>query len=148
MYNSHFIRQNIQLQDYGPDPFVIDIEDATEDNNTFRTALWTGQYLQVTLMSIEPGDDIGLELHSDHDQFLRIEEGQGLIQMGDTENNLSFERRVKSDYAILIPAGKWHNLTNTGIVPIKLYSIYAPPEHQHGTVHETKDIALAAELNQ
>lgn len=131
--------------DHGGQPFVIDIEDATEANNTFRTAIWTGQHLQVTLMSINVGDDIGLELHPDVDQFLRIEDGEGIVQMGDTRENLNFRRRVSEDDAIMVPAGKWHNITNTGDTPLKLYSIYAPPEHPFGTVHRTKADAMAAE---
>ncbi|MDD3840139.1 MAG: cupin domain-containing protein [Clostridia bacterium] len=133
--------QPIKLKDYGPRPFVINIEQATKQNNTFRTALWTGKYLQLTLMSINVGDDIGLEMHPDVDQFIRIEQGQGLVMMGDKKDKLCFQKRVCDDYAIFIPAGKWHNLINTGYVPLKLYSIYAPPEHPHGTVHKTKEDA-------
>ncbi|OLO27888.1 cupin [Alkalihalophilus pseudofirmus] len=134
-----------RVTDYGPNPFVVDIEEATKQNNTFRTALWTGNHLQLTLMSINVGEDIGLEIHPDLDQFLRIEEGQGIIKMGDNKDNLTFEEEVFDDFAIIIPAGKWHNLINTGNKPLKLYSIYAPPEHPYGTVHETKAIAMAAE---
>lgn len=128
----------IELKDYGPDPLVVDIEDATKQNNNFRMALWTGNHFQVTLMSIGVGEDIGLEMHPDVDQFLRIEEGQGLVRMGDRQDRLDFQKSVKDDFAIIIPAGKWHNLINTGNIPIKLYSIYAPPEHPWGTVHKTK----------
>jgi len=131
----------IKLKDYGPDPFVVDIEKATKQNNNFRIALWTGKNLQVTLMSINPGDDIGLEVHPEIDQFLRIEEGQGVVKMGDKKDNLDFQANVYEDYAFIIPAGKWHNLINTGNTPIKLYSIYAPPQHPKGTVHETKEDA-------
>lgn len=128
----------IELKDYGREPLAFNIEEATKRNPYYRIALWTGRYLQLTLMSINPGDDIGLEIHRDHDQFIRIEEGQGLIQMGDRKDCLDFQRYVADDYAILIPAGKWHNLINTGNVPLKLYSIYAPPEHPFGTIHVTK----------
>ena len=103
--------------------------------------------MQLTLMSINVGEDIGLEVHPNLDQFIRIEEGQGLVRMGDSRNNLNFQRRVYDDYAFIIPAGKWHNLINTGYKPLKLYSIYAPPQHPRGTVHETKEIAQAAERN-
>ena len=127
------------FKDYGPDPFVINIENATKENNTFRTALWTGKHLQLTLMSIEINDDVGLEVHNDLDQFIRIEEGEGFVMMGDSRDNLDFKRRVSDDYVILIPAGKWHNLINVGYEPLKLYSIYAPPEHPHGTIHKTKE---------
>jgi len=136
---------NIILKDYGPEPFVINIEQATKKNNTFRTALWTGSHLQLTLMSINVGDDIGIENHPNLDQFLRVEQGQGIVKMGDHKDNLYFQKQVSADYAIIIPAGKWHNLINTGNVPLKLYSIYAPPQHPWGTVHTTKADAQAAE---
>ena len=135
----------INLMDYGPEPFAVNIEEETVENNNYRTALWTGNNLQLTLMSINVGEDIGLEIHTTHDQFLRIEEGNGVIQMGNSRDNLDFQRRVRDGFAIIIPAGKWHNLINTGDTPIKLYSIYAPPQHPHGTVHATKEIAEKAE---
>ncbi|WP_421617924.1 cupin domain-containing protein [Brevibacillus sp. TJ4] len=131
----------IALQDYGTRPFVVNIHQASEQNNNYRTALWTGKYLQVTLMSIRVGEDIGLEVHPTTDQFIRIEQGQGLVQMGDSRHNLDFQVMAYEDYAILIPAGKWHNVTNTGNRPLKVSVIYAPPEHPFGTVHETKAIA-------
>jgi mannose-6-phosphate isomerase-like protein (cupin superfamily) len=135
----------IELRDYGPEPFVINIMEATKQNNTFRTALWTGCHLQLTLMSIKVGEDIGLEVHPNVDQFLRIEEGQGLVKIGKTKHNLDFQRNVYDDFAIFVPAGTWHNIINTGKIPLKLYSIYAPPNHPHGTVHKTKADAEAAE---
>ncbi|MET3696737.1 mannose-6-phosphate isomerase-like protein (cupin superfamily) [Bacillus oleivorans] len=137
-----------RLKDYGSKPFVININEATKQNNTFRTALWTGEHLQLTLMSINAGEDIGLEIHPNVDQFLRVEEGQGLVQMGKRRDRIDFQRRVYDDYAILIPAGTWHNLINTGNTPLKLYSIYAPPQHPFGTVHESKADAIAAEKSQ
>jgi mannose-6-phosphate isomerase-like protein (cupin superfamily) len=127
-----------RLNDYGDYPFVINIENATLENRYFRTALWTGTHLQLTLMSIKPGEEIGLEIHPDLDQFLRIEQGWGIVMMGKSKDKLDFQRRVRDDYAIVIPAGTWHNLINTGRVPLKLYSIYAPPQHPHGTVHVTR----------
>jgi mannose-6-phosphate isomerase-like protein (cupin superfamily) len=135
----------MNLMDYGPEPFAANIEELTLANNNYRTALWTGKNLQVTLMSINVGEDIGLELHTTHDQFLRIEEGSGIVQMGDSRENLDFQRRVSDGFAVIVPAGKWHNLINTGDTPLKLYSIYAPPQHPHGTVHKTKAMAEAAE---
>lgn len=135
----------ITLADYGPRPFVVDIKEASKQNDTFRTALWTGSHFQVTLMSLNPGEDIGLEIHPDVDQFLRIEQGQGTVRMGKSKDNLNFQRNVRENSAILIPAGTWHNLTNTGDIPLKLYSIYAPPNHPFGTVHGTKGEAMAAE---
>ena len=133
-----------RLQDYGPNPFVVNIDEITKQNSNYRTTLWTGDHLQITLMSIRAGGDIGLEMHDDVDQFIRIEQGQGLMRMGDTRDNLDFESYVYDDYAIVIPAGKWHNLINTGSIPLKLYSIYAPPQHPHGTVHRTKEDAEEA----
>ncbi len=135
------------IKDYGPEPFVININQAAKQNNTFRTALWTGDHLQVTLMSINVGEDIGLEIHPNLDQFIRIEQGQGLAKMGSSKDKLDFQRRFSDDYAIIIPAGTWHNLINTGNVPLKLYSIYAPPQHPKGTVQQTKADAMAAEHN-
>ena len=103
--------------------------------------------MQLTLMSINVGEDIGLEIHPHLDQFLRIEQGQGLVKMGRSRDNPDFQRRVGDGYAIIIPAGTWHNLINTGNRPLKLYSIYAPPQHPKGTVHRTKADAMAATQN-
>lgn len=124
--------------DQGPNPFVVDIEAATLANDTYRTTLWTGSNLQLTVMAIQPGHDIGLEVHHDHDQFLRIEAGTARVQMGGAQDDLSFDRTVEDDWVVLIPAGTWHNVTNTGETALKVYSLYGPPEHPHGTVHETR----------
>lgn len=132
-------------EDRGPHPFVVDIEKATLANENYRATLWTGKYLQMTVMSIEPGHDIGLEVHEDHDQFLRVEEGKGRVQMGPTKDDLSFDKVVEDDWVVLVPAGSWHNITNIGDGPLKVYSLYAPPEHPHGTVHATKAEADADE---
>ncbi|MUT67981.1 cupin domain-containing protein [Paenibacillus sp. NEAU-GSW1] len=134
-----------ELKDHGKEPYVIDIEQAAEQNSTYRTALWTGEHFQVTVMSIPVGADIGLEVHPDTDQFIRIEEGQGFVQMGDAKDRLDFEAAARDGYAIMVPAGKWHNVTNTGNEPLKVYVIYAPPEHPFGTVHPTKADAMAEE---
>lgn len=138
-------KETWQLRDYGPEPFVTDIEEATKRNRNFRTALWTGNHLQLTLMSIPEGESIGLERHEHVDQFIRIEEGRGLVRMGPSPDRLDFQRAVEEDDVILIPAGIWHNVINTGPRPLKLYSIYAPPNHPRGTVHVTKRDAEAAE---
>lgn len=126
------------LKDYGPQPLVVNINKAAKQNNNFRTALWTGKHLQVTLMSINVGDDIGLEIHPDIDQFIRIEDGQAIVRMGRSKDNLDFQANARDDFAIMIPAGTWHNIINTGNKPLKVYSIYAPPQHPHGVVHVTK----------
>ena len=133
------------IADYGPEPFTLDIDQATMRNSNFRTTKWTGSHLQLTLMSIPPCGEIGLESHPHVDQFLRIEDGCGIVKMGSSRDRLNYQREVGSGFAIFIPAGTWHNLINTGNRPIKLYSIYAPPNHPHGTVHETKEIADADE---
>lgn len=137
-----YLYRQATLMDYGPNPFVIDIEEATVNNNNFRTTLWTGNHLQLTLMSIPVGDDIGLEIHPNIDQFIRIEEGQGMVLMGNNKDNLDFRQHVKEDDIFIVPAGKWHNLINVGNTPIKLYSIYAPVQHPKGTIHHTKKEAL------
>lgn len=132
------------MKDNGPNPYVVNIEELTLNNDNFRTAAWTGSQMQMTLMSIQPGDDIGLEVHDDHDQFLRIEEGEARVEMGPSADELEIWE-AKDDFAIFVPAGVWHNIINTGSEPLKLYSIYAPAEHPHGTIHETKAEAEAAE---
>ena len=131
----------VALKDYGAEPTVLNIEAATLSNDNFRTALWTGAKLQVTVMSIPVGSDVGLEQHPDTDQFLRVEEGCAKVVMGDTEDALTFSQTAKKDFALFVPAGKWHNIINTGDIPLKLYSIYSPVEHPHGTVHKTQEEA-------
>jgi mannose-6-phosphate isomerase-like protein (cupin superfamily) len=131
--------------DGGPDPFVVDIESETLANETYRTAIWTGGQLQLTVMHIGPGDDVGLEVHEDRDQFLRLEGGRARVQMGPRRDDLPFDREVEDGWAVLVPAGSWHNLTNVGDVPLKLYALYGPPEHPRGAVHPTKADAEAAE---
>lgn len=130
--------------DNGSNPYVVNIEQATLGNDNYRTTLWTGNYMQLTVMSIAPGGDIGLEVHHDHDQFIRIESGSAKVEMGESEDSLQ-QWAASDDFAILVPAGCWHNVTNTGQTALKVYSLYAPPEHPHGTVHATKEIADAAE---
>ncbi|WP_282920680.1 cupin domain-containing protein [Ignavigranum ruoffiae] len=131
----------IDWKDHGKQPYVIDIEKATLDNDNYRTTLWTGEKLQLTVMTIQPGDDIGLEVHHGIDQFLRIEEGKGLCQMGPSEDNLDVEVEVGDDSGIFVPADMWHNVTNKGDKPLKLYTIYANPDHLPGTVHPTHEDA-------
>lgn len=135
------------IRDHGNNPYVLDIHEAAMRNRSFRRVIWTGDHLQVTLMSIGVGDDLGLELHPDVDQFIRVESGRGYVQMGNRRNNLTFERYVQDDDVIIVPAGTWHNLTNIGNSPLKLYTIYAPPEHPFGTVHHTKEEAMETEEN-
>ena len=127
-----------EIRDYGCEPFVFNIHHATEMNQNFRTTLWTGNCLQLTLMSIPIGEDIGVEMHADIDQFIRVESGRAGVYMGDCRNNLRKVACVDGNAAILIPRGTWHNIVNVGRCPLKLYSLYAPPAHLGGTVHRTK----------
>jgi mannose-6-phosphate isomerase-like protein (cupin superfamily) len=136
---------DVTLKDYGAEPTVLDIEAYTMSNDNFRVALWTGTQLQVTLMSIPVGGDVGLEQHLDIDQFLRIENGTAQVVMGDTKESLTFIKTAEKDFAIFVPAGKWHNIINTGDKPLKLYSIYSPVEHPHSTIHKTQEEAEEAE---
>ncbi|HPK04556.1 MAG TPA: cupin domain-containing protein [Bacteroidales bacterium] len=133
------VREEVILKDHGANPLVINIEDYTLENQTFRTAIWTGEHLQLTVMSIPVGSEVGLEVHYDIEQFLRIEDGKAKVLMGDNENELTFERIASDDDVILVPTGKWHNIINIGDEPLKLYSIYAKPEHPYRTVHLTKE---------
>lgn len=136
---------SVVLRDYGSAPTVLNIETYTLANDNFRTALWTGDNLQVTLMSIPAGEDVGLERHDHLDQFLRIEQGTAKVTMGDTPEGLDFVRAASDDDAIFVPAGKWHNIVNTGDKPMKIYSIYAPAEHPRNTVHKNRREAMEAE---
>ncbi|MFZ2125299.1 MAG: cupin domain-containing protein [Candidatus Saccharimonadales bacterium] len=133
--------------DTGPSPLVTDIETATIENTNYRTTLWTGRNLQITLMSIESGSDIGLEVHDTHDQFLRLEQGQATVMMGPSKDDLQTWKAAADDI-VVVPSGTWHNLISSGDVPLKVYSIYAPPQHPHGTVHATREEADEAEAEE
>lgn len=128
-----------EIRDYGGEPLTVNIDRIAKANQTYRTALWTGDQLQVTIMSIPVGGDIGLEIHPHTDQFIRIENGCALAVMGKVKDCLNVRQRINSDYAVIIPAGTWHNIINTGNIPLKLYSIYAPVQHPFGTVQVTKE---------
>lgn len=124
--------------DNGPNPNVMPIEQASISNENFRTVVWSGKYLQVVLMSIPVGESIGLEIHPETDQFLRIDAGKAKCAMGDEKDNLDFEQEVSDGWSIQVPAGKWHNVTNIGDEPLKLYTVYAPVHHGAGIVQATK----------
>jgi mannose-6-phosphate isomerase-like protein (cupin superfamily) len=128
--------------------WIGDVERATLDNDTFRTVLFTGEHTQLTVMRIGPGEDIGREAHHDRDQFLRIEQGTARVELGATEDAVDETHDVADDWAIIVPAGVWHNVVNTGEDELKLYSLYSPPEHPDGTVHRTKAEAEEAERAQ
>lgn len=124
------------------------IEEVTKQNHNFRTELWTGEYAQLTVMSIPPGGDIGLEVHPEVDQFLRFEAGKARVEAGESQDSLTDIHEVEDDWAIIIPAGTWHNIINTGDGDLKVYSIYSPPNHPKGTVHKDKAEADAAEAEE
>ena len=130
-----------EIRDYGCEPFIFNINHATCMNENFRTTLWTGGHMQLTLMSIPVYGDIGVEMHPNVDQFIRVESGNAKVYMGSCRDNLQGVACVKENDAILIPAGTWHNIVNVGGRPLKLYSLYAPPQHPFGTVHVTKEDA-------
>jgi mannose-6-phosphate isomerase-like protein (cupin superfamily) len=118
--------------------FVADIEELTVQNDDFRRVLYTGHNLQLVLMTLRPGEEIGEEVHDDRDQFFRIEEGEGEIWIDGVCN------KVKDDDAVIVPQGARHNVVNSGAEPLRVYTIYGPPEHVDGTVHATKAEADAA----
>jgi mannose-6-phosphate isomerase-like protein (cupin superfamily) len=119
--------------------FVDDIERITKENSDFRRVLYTGKNLQLVLMSLQPGEDIGEEVHDDRDQFFRVETGNGEVSIDGRRTKL------EDDMAVIVPAGARHNVRNTGEKPLKLYTIYGPPEHLDRTVHVTKADADASE---
>lgn len=119
--------------------FVSNIEGMTADNRDFRRVVYTGKNLQLVLMAIASGEEIGEEVHSDRDQFFRVEEGKGEAWI---DGKMT---KIESNYAVLVPAGARHNIKNTGEKPLQLYTLYAPPEHRDATVHATKAEALAGE---
>ena len=119
--------------------FVDDIEELTEDNDDFRRVLYTGRHLQLVLMALEPGEEIGEEVHDDGDQFFRVEEGEGTVMIDGVEH------AIEDDDAIVVPAGARHNVINTGSRPLRLYTLYGPPEHRDGVVRHTKAEAMASE---
>lgn len=125
--------------------WVDDIERVTLDNTNFRTVVRTGTHAQLTVMRLAPGEEIGWEAHGHLDQFLRIEQGKGRLDLGRAGDAVDESHDVEDDWAIIVPAGTWHNVVNTGDEDLKLYSIYSPPEHPDGTVHVTKAEADAAE---
>jgi mannose-6-phosphate isomerase-like protein (cupin superfamily) len=112
--------------------YCDDIEEQTIGNNDFRRVLYTGEYLQLVLMSLQPGEEIGEEVHEDRDQFFRFEEGEGVVLIDGKENP------VKDDFAVIVPAGARHNVRNTSDEPLQFYTLYGPPEHKDGVVQSTK----------
>lgn len=117
---------------------VVNIEKATLYNNYFRRELWTGTHLQITVMSIPVGGEVGKEIHEELDQFLVVEQGSAAVFMGKSEERLDYVGSAEKGDGILVPAGTYHNVLNDGRIPLKLYSVYAPPKHPVGTLQKTK----------
>jgi mannose-6-phosphate isomerase-like protein (cupin superfamily) len=115
--------------------FIGNIESLTTENSLFRRVIYTGHHLQLVLMSLKPGEEIGLEAHDDRDQFFRVEEGSGEMRIDGVAT------KVKDDDAMIVPAGAAHNLVNTGDMPLRIYTLYGPPEHRDGVVHTTREDA-------
>ncbi|NYI41290.1 cupin domain-containing protein [Demequina lutea] len=133
----------MNIEDIGPRPQAFDLEAETLKNPNYRTVAWSGAYLQVTLMSIPVGGDIGLEKHPETDQFIRLDGGRGRAQMGPSKDELTFDQEVSDGWCVLVPAGSWHNVTNIGDKPMQVYTVYAPQHHKPGNVQTTKAIADA-----
>ena len=119
--------------------FVKDIEQLTEENTDFRRVLYTGKHLQLVLMALKPGEEIGDEVHEDHDQFFRVEKGKGEVVIDGQRH------KIKDDDAIIVPAGARHNVINTGDESLNLYTLYGPPDHRERVVHATKAEAEASD---
>ena len=119
--------------------FVGDIEAMTEANSDYRRVLYTAAQMQLVLMALQPGEEIGEETHEDGTQFIRVEKGNGEVWIDGTRT------QIGSDMGIVVPAGARHNIINTGKEPLKLYTLYAPPEHVDGTVNATKADAEASQ---
>ena len=135
----------LAIQDLGPKQDSFDLERATVENGEYRRIAWSGRFLQVSLMSIEPGSSIGLEVHPETDQFIRLDAGQGVAKMGPSEDQLDWEQAVSDGWCVMVPAGMWHDIVNTGDDPMHLYTVYAPVHHAAGIVHPTSDDAERAE---
>jgi len=126
------------IEDKGKKPAVFNLEELVIENQAYRQTIWTGDKMQVTVMSIPVGGEIGLEAHHNIEQFIRVDQGQGKVYMGQNRDNLDFVKDISDGYSVHIPAEIFHNIVNTGDEPLQLYSIYAEPEHPFGTVHLTK----------
>ena len=124
--------------DPGAVPFIASMPETAMQNPNFRTAVWTGNHLQGTVMCIPACGEIGAEVHPDTDQLIRVEAGEALVHMGKSKARMTFRQNLGVGDAVLVPCGTWHNVQNTGKRPLKLSSLYAPIQHPRGMVHQTK----------
>lgn len=125
--------------------YVGSIDEAVSRNPYFREVVFTGSNLQLVVMTLQPGEDIGLEVHDHVEQFIRIESGRATVTLGPTEHEITEAHDVATGWAIVVPAGTWHNVLNASDGDLRLSTIYGPPQHAAGTVHKTKAEARAAE---
>lgn len=137
MYINQFRKQTERIVK----PYIVNVHQRSIENLNFRTTLWTGSYAQMTVMCIPVCSDIGLEIHEDTDQIIRIEHGMAIVKMGAEEKCLDYQTRVCEGDTIFVPAGMWHNIINIGKVSLKISTVYAPPYHREETVHRTKEDA-------
>ena len=138
--SSHSTVRN-DSNDHGPAAYAVCVPQAALQNTAFRSALWTGCFLQMTLMSIPVRCDIGPEIHPDTDQYIRVENGQCVAKVGSCRERMELQWCLSAGDAIFVPAGAWNNIINTGTCPLKLSSVYAPPHHPRGTLHPTRQDA-------
>lgn len=131
----------MHTQDQGGEPFVVNVPCITIKNSNYRTAVWTGDHLQMTVMSIPPRGEIGMEIHPDTDQLIRVEQGMAEAVMGKCGNCPDSRQMLRQGDAVLVPAGTWHNVMNRGRNSLKVSVVYGPPNHAKGTVHRTKEEA-------
>lgn len=132
---------SFEQEDNGGKICVVNVERIAMQNSNFRTAVWTGCNLQMTVMCIPPCGEIGAEMHSDTDQFIMVQHGNAMVKTGKCRNRMDFCQNMCKGDAVFIPAGTWHNIVNTENEPLRVSSIYAPPNHPKGTVHRTKEEA-------
>lgn len=129
----------MKLTDYGKNPLIANLSQIAMENDTFRAAIWTGSYAQVTVMCISPYEEIGTEYHGDTDQILFVVDGYASVEMGKCRCQMDWKKKACKGDMIIVPAGTWHNVKNCGRTALKLASVYAPPKHPKGTVQLTKE---------
>ncbi len=124
--------------------WIGNVEGAARSNDYFRQVLTTAKHLQLVLMTLEPGEEIGLEVHDEHEQFIYLVSGRATVTLGPTRHEVAEAHDIEAGWAALVPGGTWHNVINRGEVALQLFTLYAPPEHPEGTVHRTRADATAA----